>query len=496
MSNLTAYILAVDSIAERVDNAQCLAQALADYDGLSKIEIVPAIYWQEINAATEFLKQNPEIGFTHRYLTVCNKGQLCATLSHIKLWKKLLASPHDGVLVFEDDIYISDPPLFQQILEALPSNPDLEFLRIHLHKSFREEILAIESAQIFVDDPSDWGFANYYLSRQGAAKLLQRFQQVDDNVDLIIPRMNKAGELRCKTVRQVAVEHHAFDGMAEDLPRRHAKELRHHKLQRAASTIWSSPLVYDDAALYAELTGLVDINVRQLREHGHTTLKAAVDKAEVKNCRDQILNNLALFRRTRPATSALHLAGFHRFSKLEPLHTQLAGNPVVHRLLEHLRGSTAVQSLGLSDITINRSQCWHKDLLRGKFSSYLEDQEMIWGDNGGGVYKILFYLQAGSSLKVIRGSHKIPIPLDSDRSSEPDENDLVESIPVEVGDIVVMDIRMSHCGASEEVYASGKYDNDPRMLISTALGFSDQPLTRAMEKGNFHRLIDWLERNP
>jgi hypothetical protein len=52
-----------------------------------------------------------------------------------------------------------------------------------------------------------------------------------------------------------------------------------------------------------------------------------------------------------------------------------------------------------------------------------------------------------------------------------------------------MDIRCSHCGADEAVYAAGQWDENPRILVSTALGAMNGNLTRAMERGNFHRLI-------
>jgi DNA-binding NtrC family response regulator len=97
---------------------------------------------------------------------------------------------------------------------------------------------------------------------------------------------------------------------------------------------------------------------------------------------------------------------------------------------------------------------------------------------------------------VIRGSHLAPISLENDAYAKPAADATVETIPVEVGDIVIMDIRMSHRGGSEAVYATGQYDDDPPILVSTAMGGIHQPLTRAMEIGNFHRLVDWMERNP
>ena len=59
-----------------------------------------------------------------------------------------------------------------------------------------------------------------------------------------------------------------------------------------------------------------------------------------------------------------------------------------------------------------------------------------------------------------------------------------------------MDIRCSHRGAEESIYASGNWDDNPRILISTVLGKLNCPLANALEVGNFHRLQDWMRRYP
>ncbi len=90
----------------------------------------------------------------------------------------------------------------------------------------------------------------------------------------------------------------------------------------------------------------------------------------------------------------------------------------------------------------------------------------------------------------------MPIALDDDRKAEPQDADKVRGVPVETGDVVIMDIRCSHAGADESVFASGKWDDEPRIPVSTALGTVNGKLTHAMEKGNFQRLMDWVERHP
>ena len=227
----------------------------------------------------------------------------------------------------------------------------------------------------------------------------------------------------------------------------------------------------------------------QLSERGYTVLKG-LTPAQVEEARTCVVENARLLRNTRPNPSAGHLAGFHRYPEVEPLHRLVSCNPLVLEILRETSGSSAVRSIGLSDITVNRSQPWHVDLLRGKYRHHLTP-EICWGDDGGGVYKVLLYLQPGATLRVLPGAHRKPLPLDDDRKSEPVEADELEAIEVSAGGIVLMDIRLPHRGSSEEELSNAEFARNPKILVSTVLGGDRKPLTEAMERGNLERLLDW-----
>ena len=140
------------------------------------------------------------------------------------------------------------------------------------------------------------------------------------------------------------------------------------------------------------------------------------------------------------------------------------------------------------------SQQWHMDLLRGKYETYLAEVD-IWGRPGADVFKVMMYLQDGDSLQIIPGSHLVPMSLERDDYAEPGDADEVMAIPVKAGDIAVMDIRTSHRGSTEEDFATGAFDANPRILISTALGRDGAKLTDAMEFGNGRRLMDWQAKH-
>lgn len=227
-----------------------------------------------------------------------------------------------------------------------------------------------------------------------------------------------------------------------------------------------------------------------LQRDGFVVLRRLYSPGQVEWARGLVTDNLSLFKNTRPNPSAGHLAGFHRHPELEVLHTWVSAHPQILSVLRNSAGRETIRSIGLSDITVNRSQAWHVDLLRGRYRHHL-DALMCWGPDGGGVYKALVYLQAGKSLKVVPGEHLLPRSLESDLASEPVDESRVETICVQAGDVILMDIRLPHCGSSETDLADSAFFEHQKILVSTVLGDHRKPLTKAMELGNLERLLDW-----
>ena len=186
--------------------------------------------------------------------------------------------------------------------------------------------------------------------------------------------------------------------------------------------------------------------------------------AAVQDARQCIIENAHLLKNTRPNVSSGHIAGFHRYPDFEPLHALVSTNPSVLNILKATSGCSLIRSIGLSDITVNRSQEWHLDLLRGRYQSHLTP-EICWGPRGGGAYKALLYLQACTTLKVLPGAHTWPTALDDDRKSEPRSYAEVEAVEVPSGGIVLMDIRLPHRGSSEEELRNANAHN-LKMLVS------------------------------
>lgn len=490
---LAAYILTIEALPDRKREAAALLEVLDRMQVAAEAAVVPAIYWREEQRVLDYLARYPEHTFSEEALGSLSMGQLAATLSHISLWRRLLASDHAGALIFEDDLYVHDAEALLATVAAIRERSDLEFVRLHVQKHLREQLFA-DAGPLLVDDPAPYGFAAYYVSRSGAEKLLACACHMDKPVDWFPPRLRDEGELVSRCVTRLLVEHPPFEGDAAQLQQRHPYEREPHKLQKSPSAVIASPMIARRRAVVRQAR--TNLTLEAVRRDGHAVLRGAIDGASVRRARRLVLDHRDLLRNTRPTRSAGHLAGFHRYPELEELHQLITANPSVREFLSAAFGGHAMRSIGLSDITINRSQPWHKDLLRGRFRRHLGESALAWDGAGAGVYKVLVYLQPGDSLQIVRGSHLAPIPLDTDQHAEPGPTDEILSVGVQAGDIVIMDIRCTHRGSSEDAFSAGQHDANPKILVSTALGRDDHPLTHAMEIGNSERLADWMARHP
>lgn len=168
----------------------------------------------------------------------------------------------------------------------------------------------------------------------------------------------------------------------------------------------------------------------------------------------------------------------------------LTGHKYIQSYLTRLCGDQ-VRTIGLSDITVNRSQQWHKDLLRGKFRHLLGEHSKSSRSHGL-LYKVIVYLQDSNSLLFIPGSHKQDIALDSDERAIPKDISQVRGISTRAGDVVLIDICTTHRGSEEEAFMSDEKAANPSILISTVFGAVDNEFTNIMEAGNAIRLSEWM----
>lgn len=237
-----------------------------------------------------------------------------------------------------------------------------------------------------------------------------------------------------------------------------------------------------------------DDSIAEIHRDGVGLIRSAVDPDEIDQARRTVLAHAELMRNTRPTASSRHLAGFHRFPGLEPLHRMITGNRRVSEMMTGLLGSD-YRTSGLSDITINRSQPWHKDLLRGRFRHHLDGQD-ICARNHGTLLKVIVYLQDSNSLQFVPGSHRQDISLESDLFAIPPADIPVNRVEARVGDAVIVDVCTTHRGSAEEAFDSPRVLDQPKILVSTVFGKSNCDFVDRMELGNAERLAAWRCQAP
>lgn len=232
----------------------------------------------------------------------------------------------------------------------------------------------------------------------------------------------------------------------------------------------------------------------QLANDGYCILPSVFSNSEVERFREAAVSNLGAMGKTREVTHSFHLAGFHRFPALSSLHSDLAANGTINSFLSDYYDGDSYCAFGLSDITVNRSQHWHTDLLRGDYSHFLPDG-VPWLDVKRTCIKALAYLQTGKSLKIVPGSHLHPSPLDDELLDHLAQSAAVTQLEIQSGDVVMMDIRALHRGSTDEEMRAPKLFETPKILISTVFGAIDSTFTQAMQLGNAHRMMQWDRRH-
>lgn len=228
----------------------------------------------------------------------------------------------------------------------------------------------------------------------------------------------------------------------------------------------------------------------ELEENGFCILPAVFGAVEIDRFRAGAIRCLDMMGQTRNVDHSYHLAGFHRFAELTDMHSSVASNATINGFLADYYSGSPYYAIGLSDITVNRSQQWHTDLLRGPYSRFLETVDP-WAQRAQGCIKALLYLQSGRSLRIVPGSHRSPSPLDDAMLDRLARSQGVLELKVEAGDVVMMDIRSLHRGSTDEEMSRPELAQAPKILVSTVFGPIGSAFTEAMQLGNAHRMADW-----
>lgn len=239
--------------------------------------------------------------------------------------------------------------------------------------------------------------------------------------------------------------------------------------------------------------GRVGLPFNELQSRGVSVLGGLFSSAEITLCRDLIAGHLDMMGQTRATAHSYHLAGFHRFPAFAPIRALIAGNPAVQAMLSSVFGPDMAEDIGLTDITVNRSQPWHTDLLRGPYAQFLADCDP-WDPTEDPCLKVLLYLQPGRSLRYVPGSHLTRSPLDDEAIARQVAGAEVLQLELAAGDVVILDLRTLHRGSTDAEMADPGLASSPKMLVSAVYGRKGSRFAEAMRHGNARRMADWDAR--
>lgn len=239
---------------------------------------------------------------------------------------------------------------------------------------------------------------------------------------------------------------------------------------------------------------LIEKNLEEIRDNGYTILQAAFTEDDIRDMRSVIKSKLELMGKTRSVAHAYHLAGFHRFAAFSEISKQISENSTIKSTMRSVFSKSCPVEIGLTDITVNRSQHWHTDLLRGHYARFLAECDP-WRQDEMPCLKALVYLQAGRSLRIITGSHRFKTPLDDTAIANAIDENAAVQLEVKAGDAVIMDIRTVHRGSTEAESAAPHLEHSPKILVSSVFGAESSAFAACMRKGNIVRMADWDKNN-
>jgi len=126
-----------------------------------------------------------------------SRPKFACTISHIRVWQRIVESNLEHAIVLEDDVVIDDgfEAFVRELKDQLPSTYDLAHL--YIHPDFQSDWSrgADLADRAFVEFVPRWGRSAYLLSQTGAKKLLDLFEHVAHHGDMQIAQMAQRGDL-------------------------------------------------------------------------------------------------------------------------------------------------------------------------------------------------------------------------------------------------------------------------------------------------------------
>ncbi|SFF18205.1 glycosyltransferase family 25 protein [Nitrosomonas sp. Nm166] len=127
-------------------------------------------------------------------------AQIGAYLSHYELWRAALASPNKISLILEDDALMTcNKATLEEFARNIPEDADLFFINRRKNKTKHISLHASKFVSHF------WGLTAYFLTKQGAEKLITLSLPIYKSADEAISELNENGMINCYCSRKELV---------------------------------------------------------------------------------------------------------------------------------------------------------------------------------------------------------------------------------------------------------------------------------------------------
>jgi glycosyl transferase, family 25 len=154
------------------------------------LEAFPQIEWEFFEGGhqtAEGIEYQPERALISQGRTL-SEGDVGCFVSHYRVWRSLLASEHQQMLVLEDDVYVDWPAVIPFLSRDLGEN--LHFLRLYAHRpAISRELGWLCGRRVVQFLHYTYGMQAYLVTREGARRLIAAATPVIDRaIDDFIDR--------------------------------------------------------------------------------------------------------------------------------------------------------------------------------------------------------------------------------------------------------------------------------------------------------------------
>ena len=154
------------------------------------------------------LVNNGPLVITPRYRRRLTRAKVAVTMSHLRLWKKIVAEHIDLALIFEDDVKVVADfrEKLADVLFEVPEDYHVIYLYVH-PRQFRPDRPEnrLPGKEYVMRHSYTYFRLAYVLTREGAQRLIDYFHTLFDHGDIMINKAIEDGVINAYMSRRILV---------------------------------------------------------------------------------------------------------------------------------------------------------------------------------------------------------------------------------------------------------------------------------------------------